>query len=86
MDRNARNCADVGTALSAIQFEPIDLFLKRPVERSHRVEHALDLVGRQARLFKVGLLRRDDTEPGAEERLFVSALMRTIAEMGLASG
>jgi len=34
----------------------------------------------------VGLLRRDDAEPAAEEGLFVSALMRTIADMGLAPG
>lgn len=32
----------------------------------------------------VGLLRRDDAEPEAEEGLFVSALTRTIAQMGLA--
>lgn len=32
----------------------------------------------------VGLLRRDDAEPGAEDGLFVSALTRTITEMGLA--
>jgi len=34
----------------------------------------------------VGLLRRDDAEPGAEEGLLVSALTRTIEEMGLAPG
>lgn len=32
----------------------------------------------------VGLLRREDAEPGAEEGLFVAALTRTIAQMGLA--
>ena len=32
----------------------------------------------------VGLLRRDDAEPEAEEGLFVSALTRTIAQLGLA--
>ncbi len=32
----------------------------------------------------VGLLRREDAEPGAEEGLFVTALTRTIAQMGLA--
>lgn len=32
----------------------------------------------------VGLLRRDDAEPGAEEALFVTALTRVIAQMGLA--
>ncbi len=33
----------------------------------------------------VGILRRDDAEPSAEEGLFVSALTKAIADMGLAS-